>query len=125
MTTKLRISWPTGAVTAALDATPTVAKLVAALPFEAAAQTWGEEVYFETPVEAALEPGAKQVVDPGTVCFWVEGRSLALPYGATPIARARESRLVTRCNVLGRIEGDARVLASVRSGDSVRIERAG
>src|SRR2546430_7306935 len=43
--------------------------LVAALPVKAKAQTWGEEVYFEVPVKATLESGAKQVVSPGTVCL--------------------------------------------------------
>jgi hypothetical protein len=52
------------------------------VPFESIAQTWGEEVYFEAPVSVSLEAGAQQTVDPGTVCYWVEGSSIALPYGA-------------------------------------------
>jgi hypothetical protein len=73
------------------------------------------------PVKAALEEGAKQVVPPGTVCFWTEGSSLALPWGRTPVSEGDESRLVTRCNVLGTIDGDPRQLASVRSGDSITV----
>ncbi len=73
---RIRISWPKGAVEATLEDTPTARALVAALPVNAKAQTWGEEVYFEMPVKAALEEGAKQVVPPGTVCFWTEGNSL-------------------------------------------------
>jgi hypothetical protein len=41
--------------------TPTAKLLVAAAPFESRAQTWGEEVYFTTPVSARLEPDAAQV----------------------------------------------------------------
>jgi hypothetical protein len=124
MATRIRIEWPRGAVTLLLDPTPTSAQLVAALPFTARAETWGEEVYFATPVSAKLESSAKQVVPPGTVCFWVDGGALALPYGATPISKHGESRLVTRCNVLGQVVGDARALASVRAGDSIRVARA-
>jgi uncharacterized protein len=119
---RIRITWPEGAASAALADTPTARALVAALPVKAKAQTWGEEVYFEVPVKATLEPGAKQVVEPGTVCFWVEGRALALPWGRTPISAGDESRLVTRCNVLGKIDGDARKLASVRGGDVIAVE---
>jgi len=72
-------------------------------------------------VKAKLEPGAKQVVPPGTVCFWVEGSSLALPFGRTPISEGDEPKLVTRCNVLGKIDGDPRRLASVRSGDAMTL----
>jgi hypothetical protein len=108
-------------VEATLEDTPTARALVAALPVKAKAQTWGEEIYFEIPITAKLESGAKQVVPPGTVCFWTEGSSLALPWGRTPISESDESRLVTRCNVLGMIDGDPRQLASVRSGDSLTV----
>lgn len=118
---RIRIAWPKGSVAATLDDTPTTRALVAALPLTARAQTWGEEVYFEIPVEAALERGARQVVPPGTVCFWVEGSSLALPWGQTPISEGKESKLVSPCNVLGRIDGEPRDFASVKSGDTLTL----
>jgi uncharacterized protein len=106
----------------ALDDTPTAEALLEALPFESRARTWGEELYFEAPVNANLEPEARQIVEPGTVCFWVEGSALALPYGPTPISTDGKPKLVARCNLLGRVVGDARVLAAVRAGDKVRVE---
>lgn len=118
---RIRLVWPKGAANATLEDTPTARALVAALPITARAQTWGEEVYFEIPVKAKLEAGAKQVVPPGTVCFWVEGSSLALPWGRTPLSEGDDPKLVTRCNVLGKIDGDPRRLASVRSGDTVTV----
>ena len=118
---RIRIAWPKGSLVAALDDTPTARALVAALPLDSRAQTWGEEVYFEIPVKSALERGAKQVVPAGTVCFWVEGGSLALPFGRTPISEGKEPKLVSPCNILGRIDGDARKLASVRTGDAISL----
>lgn len=118
----IRIRWRSGAVTAVLRDTPTAAKLLSALPCEASANTWGEEVYFSLPFSARLEADAQQVVDPGTVCFWVDGSSLALPYGPTPISRGSECRLASRCNLLGRIEGDPRALAAIRDGDAITVE---
>jgi hypothetical protein len=118
----IRVAWGEGAVTAELRDTPTAHALLAALPCQARACTWGEEVYFELPVKAVLEPDAQQVVDPGTVCFWVEGSSLALPFGRTPASKGNEPRLVTRCNVVGKIAGDARVLKGVKEGSALRIE---
>lgn len=111
-------------MTANLRDTVTTRKLVAALPYESAANTWGEEVYFSLPINVKLEADAQQVVAAGTVCFWVEGASLALPFGPTPVSRADECRLVTKCNVLGKIEGDARRLKAVRDGEPIRVERA-
>ena len=109
-------------MTANLRETPTVNQLLAALPCEAGANTWGEEVYFELPVKAVLEADAEQVVAAGTVCFWVQGSSLALPFGPTPVSQGEECRLVTRCNVLGTIEGDPRQLKKVKQGDRIRVE---
>ncbi|MBZ4018263.1 cyclophilin-like fold protein [Streptomyces purpurogeneiscleroticus] len=121
---QIRISWPAGHLTATLEDTPTATALEAALPLASTARTWGEEVYFATPVSPALEPGAQQVVEPGTVAFWTDGDALALPYGPTPISRGDESRLASPCNILGRVDGDPRRLATVRDGDPVRVERA-
>ena len=120
---KLRVRAGATTLEIALDATPTAAALLKSAPFESIAQTWGEEVYFEAPVSVALEAGARQTVEPGTVCYWVEGSSIALPYGRTPISgKDGKPKLVTACNVLGRIVGDLRQLAKVKSGDKVRVE---
>ena len=104
--------------------TPTARAVFAAAPFESRASTWGEEVYFATPVSAQLEPDARQIVEPGTVCFWTEGNALALPYGRTPISTDARPKLASRCNVLGRIEENAGDLAKIRSGDKVAVSRA-
>ena len=119
----IRVSWSSGELQATLFDTPTAHHLMAALPCASKANTWGEEVYFDVPVHSELEPDARQVVDPGTVCFWVEGGALALPYGPTPISQGSECRLVSEVNVLGRFEGDARALSTVQSGESIRVER--
>ena len=121
---RLRISAGKLALEAELRDTPTTQALAEALPFEATAQTWGEEVYFTTPVSVKLEADARQVVEPGTVCFWTEGAALALPYGRTPISTDERPRLAARCNVLGQLVGDAGALASIKSGQKIRVERA-
>ena len=121
---KVRITAGKVVLQAELRDTPTTRALTEALPFEASAQTWGEEVYFSTPVSAKLEPDAKQVVEPGTVCFWTEGDALALPFGRTPISTDEKPKLASRCNVLGNIVGDAKALAGIKAGAKVRVEKA-
>ena len=120
---KLRITAGKLALEAELRDTPTTRALAEVLPFEASAQTWGEEVYFTTPVSARLEADAKQVVEPGTVCFWTEGDALALPYGRTPISTDGRPKLAARCNVLGTLTGDARRLAAIKAGQKIRVEK--
>src|SRR5688572_2430361 len=120
----LRIEVGKLVLTVELLDTPTAQALVAALPFEARAQTWGEEVYFTTPVSAKLEPDAKQIVEPGTVCFWTEGNALALPYGRTPISTDERPKLASRCNVLGRLEGDPRQIGKLGSCEKLMVSKA-
>jgi hypothetical protein len=74
------------------------------------------------PVKAHLDEDPKQVVEPGTICFWVQGSSLALPFGPTPISEGSECRLVTAVNVLGKLDGDPRALATVKPGESITVE---
>ena len=119
---QIHITWPAGEATAYLEDTPSAKALMAALPITSMANTWGEEVYFEVGIDVELEDDARAVVDPGTVCLWVEGKSLALPFGPTPASHGDECRLVTEVNVLGTIDGDPQMLASIRSGDEVSVE---
>ncbi|HJY77792.1 MAG TPA: cyclophilin-like fold protein [Burkholderiales bacterium] len=103
--------------------TETTKAIFEALPFDARAQTWGEEVYFATPVKTKLEKDARQLVEPGTVCFWTEGDAIALPYGRTPISTDERPKLASRCNVLGKIVGDPKRLATVKGGETLTVER--
>jgi uncharacterized protein len=121
---KLRISAGATSFEVVLKDTPTAKALVAALPFESRAQTWGEELYFTTPVSAKLEPDAKQIVEPGTVCFWTEGNALALPYGRTPISTDERPKLASRCNVLGTLSGDAKGLSAIKPGEKITVSKA-
>ncbi len=119
---QLRITAGGVSLTVQVFDTPTGRALRAAAPFESRANTWGEEVYFSTPVDAAREPDARDLVEAGEIAFWVEGASIAIGYGRTPVSRGDEIRLAAPVNIWGRTHDDVRALSAVSQGDAVKVE---
>jgi len=120
---RLRIDIAGQAFVVEMKDTATAKAILAKTPFASTAQTWGDEVYFSTPVSAKREPDAKQVVEAGTVCFWCEGDSIALPFGRTPISTDERPKLANPCNILGKID-DFKSLKKVKTGDKITVSAA-
>ncbi|MBW1858195.1 MAG: hypothetical protein JRI42_07995 [Deltaproteobacteria bacterium] len=95
-----------------------------ALPIESTSNTWGEEVYFSTPVTLSLDETAKEVVDMGDLGYWPTGRALCIFFGLTPMSRGDEIRPASAVNIVGKIIGDPKLFDEVRSGEKVRVRKA-
>jgi hypothetical protein len=123
MEMKIKITAGKVAAQAVLNDSPTARKIWDALPLEAKGDTWGDEIYFGIPVKAPLEKNSQEVVAVGDLGFWPPGHAFCIFFGPTPASRGNEVRPASAVNVVGRIEGDAKVFKKVPSGAQVRIEK--
>jgi hypothetical protein len=122
---RIRFDFGSLIIEADLLDTPTAAAIAAKLPYEAEAMTWGEEVYFDVPLNAPREKDARAVVTPGEIAYWPDGPGVAIGFGRTPISRGDECRLASPCNVFAKATSDVRALAQVRAGAKVRVSLVG
>jgi uncharacterized protein len=119
--TRIRFDFGIMTLDAELLDTPTARAVGAALPLASSVLTWGEEVYFEVPIEVTREKNARAVVTPGEIAFWPDGPAIALGYGRTPISKGDETRLASPCNIFASAIGNVKELAKVKAGTKVKI----
>ena len=93
------------------------------LPFKSIVKTWGDEIYFEIPIEKNLdlESNAKDVIDLGEVAYWIDGKCIAIGYGKTPISQNNEIRLAAKTNIWGDAVLDVKELGKIKDGDEIII----
>jgi len=82
----------------------TVQQILSVLPIESTAMTWGDEVYFEIPVDADQE-NARSRVSKGDLGYWPDGNCFCIFYGKTPMSPSEEDIVpASPVNVIGRID---------------------
>ena len=121
---RIRITTEQVSATAVLHQTPTADAIWSALPIEARANTWGDEIYFSIPVKAALEKDAQEVVQLGDLGYWPPGTAFCIFFGPTPTSHGDEIRPASAVNVVGKVQGDPKVFKRVLDGAKIVIGRA-
>ncbi len=98
-------------------------KIADALPIEADASTWGEEIYFSVEVDCPGED-MQAAVELGDLGYWPPGSAFCMFFGMTPMSTADEIRPASPVMVIGSMEGDFEALKQISAGESVTVERA-
>ena len=99
---------------------PELEKLLENSSFEAKAERWGDEVYFELPVKLELK-GERTLMEVGEVAYWPDGNCLCIFFGPTPMSRDEQPVAYSKVKPLGRvIEGLGR-LKDVSNEELVRV----
>jgi len=122
MPVKIRITVKDIMLSAELFDTPCAKKIAGALPIVANPQEWGDEFYFEIPVNMPSDETATIVVKAGDIGYWPPGRALAIFFGPTPMSKCNDPVPASAVNLVGKINGDATVLRRVKGAGEIRIE---
>ena len=123
MARQIRITAGEVSATALLNDSPTADLIWEACPIRAKAQTWGDEIYFETPVETEGED-LQPTVGMGDLAYWPPGQAFCIFFGPTPMSSGDEIRPASPVAIFGQLEGEPTVFKAVRSGTPIRIEQA-
>jgi hypothetical protein len=121
---KIRILVNDLKVEAELNESKTAQLIWEALPVEAKAALWGEEIYFAIPVKTGLEMGSREVVLAGELGFWPTGHAFCIFFGPTPASRGEEIRAASSVNIIGKVLSDPNVFLKVKDGAKVTLQRA-
>ncbi len=108
---------------AEIDNSRTADAIWKALPIKGTANLWGDEVYFEIPVEMKLENG-KEVVSAGDLGYWPSGSCFCIFFGPTPMSKGNEIRPASAVNVFGKVVDDLKIFKQVKEGQMVILEQA-
>ena len=124
MRKKIRILINDLRVEAELNESKSAQSIWEALPLQARANLWGEEIYFSIPVKAGLEPGAREVVSSGELGYWPTGHAFCIFFGPTPASRGDEIRAASAVNVIGQVLSDPKIFRKAKDGATIVLERA-
>lgn len=123
MPTKIRITVNGITLDGELVDTPCAQAIAGALPIETSPHEWGDEFYFELPVQMDADETATMDVAVGDIGYWPPGKALAIFFGPTPMSPGSDPVPASDVNVVGKIAGDAAVLRNAKGAEKIRIEK--
>ena len=108
---------------AELNESDTARQIWEILPVQGQANTWGEEIYFEIPLQVGEAPEARAEVAVGELGYWPVGRAFCIFFGPTPVSEGDAPQAYSPVNVVGQVLGDASQFSSVPDGAPVGVAR--
>ncbi len=123
MADKIKISTGSVVQTASLNESECAKGILGALPLEAEASVWGEEIYFQIPVKCSAE-NPQTLVELGDLGYWPDGSCFCIFFGPTPMSLGDEIRPASAVQVFGRLDGNPKEFKRLAQGVKVTVEIA-
>lgn len=123
MSTSILITVNDITLKAKLLETACASAISAVLPIEVVPERWGDEFYFDVPVNMPLDETASSIVKIGDIGYWPPGRALAIFFGPTPMSTGPDPVPASAVNIVGKITDDASLLKKVKGTPRIKIEK--
>jgi uncharacterized protein len=123
MPQKIKIILGQTVLEAELFDTPCARAIASSLPIETRPNEWGDEFYFQIPVNFPLDDSATTRIKVGDIGYWPPGQALALFFGPTPMSTGSDPVPASEINLVGRILDDPRLLMKKKGTPKIRIEQ--
>jgi hypothetical protein len=94
-----------------------------ALPLQSKFRVWGDEIYFDIPVEYGLQRDAREEFEIGDLGYWPEGNALCIFFGPTPMSPGEKPVAYSRVNLVGSVQG-AEGLRKAKEAREIIVEAA-
>ena len=95
--------------------------------FSSLISTWGDEIYFKTPIKSIkLEENAQDIMNFGEIAYWVEANSIAIGFGKTPASINEEIRLVSKVNIWAKFNiknNNIDFFKSIQEGSLIKLKK--
>ena len=78
----------------------TATQIKSILPITSKVNVWGDEIYFPiSKLNIREESDATDIMNLGEIAFWIQGNSIAIGFGPTPVSISDEIRLINKANI--------------------------
>ncbi len=111
---------------AVLNDSETAKSIYNVLPIRSIINVWGDEIYFDIPVSAALEADAKTVMQVGELAYYPPMKAFCIFYGPTPLSSGEAPVAAGPVNSFGKLVNfNPDELRQLKDGVEVKISTLG
>lgn len=107
--------------TARFNDSATARKLLKSMPITSLVSTWGDEIYFDTGIEASAA-NATLDVSAGDIAYWPAGTSLCIFFGKTPASRGTDKPVpASPVVIVGKTDASPEDLRSIPANQEITV----
>lgn len=122
MGTEIEIELGEESFKAELAENETAKRIAGKLPVQASPSFWGDEIYFEIPVDIGENEQPKTELEAGDLAYWPDGNAFCIFFGPTPSSTGPEPRPASPVTVIGQLLEDPELLKKLNRGSIGEVE---